>query len=51
MWEFTSGQLGKFSEPRSEAFPCQSQGSLRDEFFEVDSPMELLILNFHYWSW
>ena len=28
--ELTDRQLGGFSEPRSEAFPCQGQGSLGD---------------------
>ena len=37
--ELTGGQL----EPRSEVFPCQSQGSLGDEYFEAHSPMHLLI--------
>ena len=39
------------SEPSSEAFPYQSQGSLGDEFFEVHSPKHLLIVNFHNWPW
>ena len=39
----TDGQLEEFSEPRSEVFPCQSQGSVGNEFFEVHSPMHLLI--------
>ena len=36
-----SKQFREFSESRSEA--CQSQGSQGDEFFEVHSPMHLLI--------
>ena len=51
MRKFKGGWLGEFSEPWSEVFPCQSQGSLGDEFFEVHSTMHLLILNFHNWPW
>ena len=40
-----------FSELRSEAFPCISQGSLGNKFYEVHSPMHLLIQNFHDWPW
>ena len=30
--ELAGGRLGKFSELRLEALPCQSQGCLEDEF-------------------
>ena len=45
--ELKSGRLGKFLDLRSGAFSCQRQGSLEDKFFEVDFPIQLLILNLH----
>ena len=45
------GLLEEFSEPWSEAYPCQSQGSRGDEFLEVHSSVHLLVLNFHNWPW
>ena len=51
MRELTGGWLEEFSEPWSEAYPCQSQGSRGDKFFEMHSPVHLLDLNFHNWPW
>ena len=34
--------MGGFSEPWSEMYPYQSQGSREDSFFEVHSPVHLL---------
>ena len=44
--ELTDGSLDEFSEPWSEAYRCQSQGSQGDDFFKVNSPVHLLVLNF-----
>ena len=41
--KLTDGWLCEFSEPTLEAFPCQSQGSVGDELFEVNFPMHLSI--------
>ena len=49
--ELTGGWLEEFSELWSEARPCQSQGSWGDEFFEVHSPVHLLVLVYHNWPW
>ena len=47
--DLTGGWLEEFSEPWSEACPCQTQGSRRDELFKMHSPLHLLVLNFHNW--
>ena len=51
--ELTGGWLEGFSEPRSETFPCQNQGSLGGINFLrwVHFLMHLLIFKFHDWSW